>query len=318
MKQGGCDYAMHLDMNPYHTGFLFAAIDDFANKKIHSQLLTSAMSIPVDRYVQYSPKDFFYVMVHDPVPPAVPGAEAWQADGGAQPPPAWIPGIWRTQVDARVELVDVEEGRATWRIRAGAREAAASNPLRALGGEEARRVLFALDAGIAPERAPLGLATDGHLSVPVRGGANSGALVVSAKGTLAIVRSADVEAVDAHADMLELPVVLWDGKPAASPDGLLQPRAAIGTTPGGRVVIARGSVVSNAPLADALARAGCTRALALDRGARAKGAFDRTGTPSAPRGSYEESVVYAVATPLRPRAFRFDAQSPYPQSAASR
>jgi len=26
MKMGGCDYAIHLDMNPYHTGFLFTAI----------------------------------------------------------------------------------------------------------------------------------------------------------------------------------------------------------------------------------------------------------------------------------------------------
>src|SRR5260370_10014354 len=30
MQMAGCDYAMHLDMNPYHTGFLFAAIDDMA------------------------------------------------------------------------------------------------------------------------------------------------------------------------------------------------------------------------------------------------------------------------------------------------
>jgi len=46
-------------MNPYHTGFLFTAIDDLGAKKYKSQLLTSAMSIPGDRYIQYAPKDFF-------------------------------------------------------------------------------------------------------------------------------------------------------------------------------------------------------------------------------------------------------------------
>ena len=46
MKMGGCDYAIHLDMNPYHTGFLFLAVDDLAQGKYKSQLLTPAMSIP--------------------------------------------------------------------------------------------------------------------------------------------------------------------------------------------------------------------------------------------------------------------------------
>jgi hypothetical protein len=110
--------------------------------------------------------------------------------------------------------------------------------------------------------------------------------------------------------MLELPIVLWDGKPEATMTGPATappaPRAAIGMAPGGRVLIARGTVASAAPLVEVLVRAGCTRALALDRGARATGFFDRAGTASPPRGRYEESVLYAVATPLRPRAFRFD------------
>ena len=68
MKLGGCDYAMHLDMNPYHTGFLFTAIEDLAGKKYRSALLAPSMSIPTERYIQYAPKDFFYVLVHDPAP----------------------------------------------------------------------------------------------------------------------------------------------------------------------------------------------------------------------------------------------------------
>jgi hypothetical protein len=318
MAMGGCDYAMHLDMNPYHTGFLFAAIDDFVGKKYRSQLLSPAMSIPTDRYIQYSPKDFFYVLVHNGVPPAIAGASAWQPDEGTQPPPSWLPGVWRTRVDARVEILDVESGRAIWRVRAGGREATASNPLRALGGGEAQRVLLAVGAGIAPERAPRGLATDGRLSVPVHGGADSGAVVVSPEGKIALVRAAEAEAVDAHADMLELPIAFWNGKSAAGTEGPLESRAAIGTTPSGRVVIARGAFTSAAPLADALARAGCDKALVLDRGAHADATLDRAGTSSPPRSSYDQSVLYAIATPLRPRAFRFDPSSLVAQSAGSK
>jgi hypothetical protein len=322
MKMGGCDYAMHLDMNPYHTGFLFAAIDELP-KKYRSQLLTTAMSIPTDRYIQYSPKDFFYVLAHEPAPPGVDGAGPWEPDSGLQPPPRWMPGLWHAAVetvetvearaDAHVDLLDVEQGRATWRIRAGTRESPAANPLRRLDGEEAGRVLVAVGAGIAPEGDPRGLATDGRLSVPAHGGADSGALVVSSAGDLAIVRAGDAEGVDAHADMLELPIALWDGKPAtAGRAGPITERAAVGMTQSGRVVLARGSFASAAPLADALRRAGCTRALSLDRGARATGFLDRTGTPNPPRGQYDESVLYAIATPLKPRAFRFDPSTPVP------
>ena len=307
---GGCDYAMHLDMNPYHTGFLFTAIDDFVGKKYRSQLLTPSMSIPVDRYIQYSPKDFFYVLVHDPVPPAVAGAPAWQPDGGTQPPPSWMPGVWRTRTDARVEIIDVEPGRATWRVRAGGREATASNPL-----PDARRrgraacPLLALGAGIAPERRREASRPIERLSVPRRGAPNPGALVVSPEGSLALLRAGDGETVEAHADMLELPIALWDGKPATSADGPLEPRSAIGTTPSGRVLVARGAFTSAAPLAEALARAGCDRALVFDRGAHADATIDRAGSSSPPRGAYDQSVLYAIATPLRPRAFRFDPSS---------
>jgi len=310
MKMGGCDYAMHLDMNPYHTGFLFAAIDDFVGRKYKTQLLTSAMSIPTDRYLQFSPKDFFYVMVHDPTPPGMEGAASWEPDGGLQPPPHWIPGLWRTNLPGGLELYDVEPGRATWRIRAGIQESPASNPLRDLTGEEAGRVLLAVGAGVAVEKKPRGIATDGRLAVPIHGGAESGALLVGQDGRMDIVRGSDAGNPGLHDDMLELPIVLWDGRPvpiASGPfdAGAVEPRAAIGLAASGRVLIARGVVASAAPLADALARAGCTRALSLDRGARATAFVSRAGTSDPPRGRYDESVVYAIAAPLRPRGFRF-------------
>ncbi len=330
MQMGGCDYAMHLDMNPYHTGFLFLAVDDLTGHKYKSQLLTSAMSIPSDRYIQYAPKDFFYVLVHDPTPPPIAGEGqdsvaglAWQPDDGSQPPPKWMPGLWKAQLagpDGDVQLLDVEPGRSTWRVRAGARDVPAAAPLRELAGDEAGRVLLSVGVGVAHEHRPLGLATDGRLAVPVRGGPESGVLVVDSDGQLTMARADAAPALGPHDDLVELPIALWEGKVASLPpaSGPPEERAALGETPAGRWIVARGVTSSAAPLARALAKAGCTRAVVLDRGAHATGFLDRAGTSNPPRARYDESVLYAVGSPLRPNGFRFDASTPVVQTARAR
>jgi hypothetical protein len=324
LTMAGCNYAMHLDMNPYHTGFLFASIDDFAGKKYRSALLSTSMSIQPDRYIQYSPKDFFYVLVHDPTPPAVPQGDPWSQAPGTQPPPHWLPGLWTTHVataGTAVELLDVEGGRAGFHVRAGTEDAVASSPLREFRGDDAGRVLFAVGLGVSPERRPLGLATEGRLAVAVRGGANFGLLAAGADGQLTMTRADDAGALEHLGDLVELPIVLWDGKRVAVPSGQLSnagaiaPRAALGVTPDGRVILARGSVAGHDALADALSAAGCTRALALDRGTRASAFLDRAGTTAPPRERYAESVLYATGVPLAPRAFRFEAAPMVAQAA---
>ena len=321
MKMGGCDYAIHLDMNPYHTGFLFTSIDDLATKRYRSQLLTTAMSIPVERYIQYAPKDFFYVMVRDVSPPPVEGAAGWEPDGGSQPPPHWMPGVWKTHVDGpegSVDLLDVEAQRAAWIVRAGAAESPAAAPLRELTGDDSRRVLLAAGAGVAPDRRPAGLATAGRLAVPVRGGDDSGVLLVGDDGRMRLLRASEAPSVlSGRSELLELPIALWDGQVLASArvGGPVEPRALIGMTPSGRVLLARGSVGRDATLAEVLGRAGCTRALVLDRGTRATALLDRAGTPSPPRGRYDQTVLYAVARALPGRAFRFDAENLVAQGA---
>jgi hypothetical protein len=312
MEMAGCDYAMHLDMNPYHTGFIFAAIDDLAGKKFKSQLLTTAMSIPVDRYIQYAPKDFFYVMVHDPTPPSFDGGAAWSPDGGLQPPPHWMPGLWSSHVDdahGSVELVDIEPGRATWRVRAGTRDASLAAPLRDLTGDDARRALLAVGLGAASEKRSLGLVTSGRMAVAIRGGTGSGVIVVGEDGRLGIARADEAPIVGDKDDLVELPLLLWDGQAIPTAIGAPVPRAAIGLTPSGQVIFARGSFANAAPLGDALARAGCSRAVSLDRGTLASALFDRSGTASPPHTRYEQSVLYAIAAPLRPRGFRFEASN---------
>jgi hypothetical protein len=204
-----------------------------------------------------------------------------------------------------VELVDLEPGRVSWRIRAGAKDAMLASPLRELSGEDGARVVLAATMGVAPEARARGLATDGRVAVPVRGGADYGVLVADNEGRLGIARG-DALPDGSHADMAELPLLLWDGQRAAAAGSSVLARSAIGTTPSGRVLIARAPSGGGSALADALDRAGCTRALLLDRGAHATGMLDRAGTDHPPRAQYDQTVLYAIATTLRPRGFRFD------------
>ncbi len=330
MKMAGCSYGLHLDMNPHHTGFLFTAIDELKGRKYKSELLSPQMEIMTDRYIEYAPKDFFYALLHDPTPaplkPPLQPESTWKPDPGAQPAPAWLAGIWSTKIDSKdskdapVELLDVEAARASYRIRGGSHEPDAKTGSAALGElapEDAARVLFAVTLGVAQEKRPRGLGTAGKLVMPVRGGAGSAVLVADAAGALSIVKADELSTPSANGDLVELPLLLDAGQSVTSENARsssastagASSRAALGITASGRVLVARGSFTSDAPLADALVLAGCARAVVLDRGASATTRIDRAGTPSAPRASYEESVLYAITRPMRPRAFRFEPQT---------
>ena len=318
MKMAGCDYGMHLDMNPFHTGFMFTRIEDLKTKRYQTELLSSGMEIPKDRYVEWAPKDFFYVTTRDATPVSIDGGGPWKPDGGAQPAPAWMTGVWTTELEVAsgaVEIVDVEAGRASWRIRAGIKDAPMASPLRELATDDAKRALFAVGLGVADAKHPRGLVTDGRLAIPMHGqgtASDTAALVATPEGKLVIERANEVAPTfAAGSDLAELALVLNDGVVVAdaghtSHDAL---RMALGTTPEGRVMIARGTFASDQPLAEALKRAGCTRAVALDRGSHSAPFLHRSGLATAPLARYDDSVLYAIATPMKPRAFRFDAVS---------
>jgi hypothetical protein len=318
MKMGGCSYALHLDMNPHHTGFIFASIADLKSKSYHSELLTPLMTVSPDRYIEYAPKDFFYVMLHDPTPAAPPGVK-WRPDG-PEPPPAWAPAIWSARADAAegsVDLFDIEAGRAAFRIRAGTKEPDAKTgalPLHELEGDDAHRVIFSVGLGHATEKRPRGLATDGKLVYPIAaltaGGERAGELallVAQPSGALSILKAEELSSISPHTDVAEAPLVLdgdrvVEGRKSSAPER----RAALGITGTGRVIVASGVFASDAPLAGMLRRAGCGRAVALDRGAHTPPFLDRAGTDTPPRGRYEDTVLYALARPMAPRAFRFE------------
>jgi hypothetical protein len=315
LKMAGCSYAMHLDMNPHHTGFIFSKIVELKGHNYRSELLTPLMTVSPDRYIEYAPKDFFYILTHDPTPAPLDGA-AFHTDPGVQPPPVWSPAIWSAKLESGpLDVTLVEAGRAHFRIRAGTKEPDAKTgaaPLRELAEEDAHRVVMALGLGHAADKKPRGLATDGRIVYPLHTDDEfetaDAALVVDSEGTLAIDHLRDVTSVGAHVDFAELPMIVDEGAVLAAarkPTATL-PRAALGMTRQGQVVVVSGNAMSDAPLAEALVRAGCRRAVALDRGAHALPFLQRVGTSNPPRGRADETSLYVLSAPMAPRAFRFE------------
>lgn len=313
MKMAGCIYGMHLDMNPHHTGFVFASIDEFKGKKYKAELLSNQMEISPERYLEYAQKDFFYITVRDPLPKAT-GSVQWAADAGAQPPPAFLPSILRGKIegDAVTEVVSVDVTRASFRVRGGTHEPDAKTgglPARELSEADAHRVLFSVGLGFAAEKHLRGLVTDGRQVLPWGHGGEQpwGVLTVSPDGALAIVDAAHASDVAPHADAVELPMLLKEGEPThavrVAGDGAPM---ALGIAANGKVYVARGS--SPASLGEALKRVGCANAVLLERGGAASGFLHRAGTSTPPRARYEESVLYGLSLPMKARALRFDAE----------
>jgi hypothetical protein len=319
MKMASCVYGMHLDMNPHHTGFIFTNITELKGRNYKSELLDKQMEIDTARYIEYAPKDFFYMTLHDPTPPALEGEKSeharWEPDPGVQPAPAWMAGLWHATV-GNVDVLEIEPARASFRVRAGTKEPdGKTGAARAheLGEDDAHRVLFALTLGTSEGKHPKGLATDGRIALPMSGSEHSAVLTASDEGQLAIVdaRARDAASVPAHADSVELPLLLEDGKEVPLGRNHERSRAALGLTPAGRVYIARAVSGAGVPaMALVLKHAGCTRAVLLDRGTGAHGTVYRAGTTTPPRSRYEETTVYAMGKPLLPRGFRFESAHP--------
>jgi hypothetical protein len=100
MNAAGCVYGIHLDMNPYHTAYIFYRFTDLdkdiERPKFDAELVFPAMLYSPWRYVNGAPKDFFFVTLKQAAPPG----EGWSADGIAQPAPAFLPAVFRKRSGA--------------------------------------------------------------------------------------------------------------------------------------------------------------------------------------------------------------------------
>jgi hypothetical protein len=304
MKIAGCNYGMHLDMNPHHTGLVFTNVNELKGKNYKSELLSKQMEISPERFLEYSPKDFFYLLLREPGPPAFSGL-SYHMDEGSQPAPKWLPGIYRAD-SGTIALRAFEADRFKIVLRSSRDGSDASGQL---PDDVAKHVHFALALGDANERRGAGLRVSGSTATELKKdgtflvlvAADTGASLVDAK-----------ELTDTASDFVELPALVLGGKRIDAVASLGPgSRVALGTTPERRMMVASSTHASPNDLADLLIKAGCDRAVLVERGAQHNAEIFRTGTPSPPRVRYKgTSLSFASMVPT-PRTFKFTATQPF-------
>jgi hypothetical protein len=309
LKQAGCTYALHLDMNPKHCGFVYTSITDLRSDQYRLKIADRRMEINADRFIRWSPKDFFYVMLRDPKPPAA-GGFHWEPDGGTQPPPVFLPAVFASKLalgGLEIELLGIDQDRVGWRVRAGTLEPTsldgAPKELE-LSGDDQHRVLAAIGLGHATGGTGLGLAFGPVPSLALR---SDHASLLMRKHQGIVLRTPGEPWELARGDeAVELPLLAKDGEllVAGRATGGLRQRGALCVT-SGRVLLARARHDSSAPLAAALLRAGCRNVVELDRGSQHPTFVHRAGSSTPPTGRYETSVLYALGRPMVPRTYRW-------------
>ena len=314
LRQAGCSYGLHLDMNPGHCGFVFARVDDWQKHQFSLKHAVPKMSIPIDRYLRWSPKDFFYVTLRDPLPPSVergPGDSIrWAVDNGTQPPPTWWPGIYRATTayaGDTVELWSFERGRFDWTVRAGTREPneiGAALMKTALTGDEAHRVLAAIGLAYTTKATRLGIAFDGKASIPMR---PKMATLVMRSGESLLFGADAIPSIGPTDVAVQLPLLALHGVITADgrAQGPMRERAALCIAPGQRVIVGRSRNDTAFPLVTTLMSLGCKDVADLDRGSSDPSFIHRVGTDMPPTGDYETSVLYILGRPMTPHANRW-------------
>jgi hypothetical protein len=318
LRQAGCSYGIHLDMNPAHTGFVFMDVLNPFKQKAELRMADSGMKIALDKYLRGAPKDFFYVMVRDAAPPKQAGID-WLPDAGAQPPPAWMTGIFGATLaigSVEVQLSRFEKGHVALRLRAGSKEPGAwgSKGVKlSLDEKEAHEVLAAVGLGHTTDSTRYGLQFAGAPTVPLRSAYAT--LVANQRGELRLMSSGAPELAEDE-DAVQLPLLLKDGalEPRARDRGELRQRGALCLAPDGAVIVAVTRHDSSDALATALERAGCRDVVELDRGSHHPAFVHRAGGSAPPMANYETSVLYALGRPMLPRAFRWKADGSAPST----
>jgi hypothetical protein len=310
LRQAGCDYAMHLDMNPKHCGFVFTNIVDVERKAMTLKLAHPEMTINPSRYVFWSQKDFFYVTLRDPEPPATGGIE-WTPVKSAQPPPTWLPAQFRGTVRVGgldVEVHAFEKGRVDWAVRSGRAEPdqAGKRPKKYdLTDAEAQGLIGAIGLGHTTSATGYGLAFEAKASIELR---NPYATLVLASGQVPEIRPPGKGGkLASDQDAVQLPLIAEAGEvlPAGRVHGAMRTRGALCVTPFDRVLFAMVHHDSDDPNAVALLKAGCQRVVSTDRGSKHPAFVHLSGSETPPLRGYEATVLYALGRQMKPHAFRW-------------
>ena len=119
------------------------------------------------------------------------------------------------------------------------------------------------------------------------------------------LRVGEGEAPEGSVEAAELPLLVTGGNLTLAVESQSAPRhrAAACALPSGRLTFAFSTAASDGPNAQALSKLGCRTVVALDRGSHDEAWLQRAGTRGASVARSEQTALYAVAVPMRPRAF---------------
>ncbi|MCC6554689.1 MAG: hypothetical protein IT372_17080, partial [Polyangiaceae bacterium] len=166
LARAGCEAALGLGRGPAPLGFAY--LDRRDGGGWQGERLSPAMSLAPERLAAGSPSPFVYLVLREPAPALpLPDEAGWAPDGGTQPRPSWLPGVYAAEVihlGARVRLLAFAPDRFAFRVRAGAREVAprgAPELPRALANEEQARAMVAIGLGTGRRRGARGLVIGG-------------------------------------------------------------------------------------------------------------------------------------------------------------
>ena len=156
MNAAGCVYGIHLDMNPYHTSYIYYRFKELIGDRrpeFEAELAMKEMLFSPNRYVNGAPKDFFFLTLKDIAP-----GPGWNASGLAQPAPAFVPAVFKREVNS-CKLVAIDLTRTSVEFAPGeipANLAPAGTIMASKGGEE-----LIVDMSLGPWSSTRGQLVDG-------------------------------------------------------------------------------------------------------------------------------------------------------------
>lgn len=302
LELAACDVAYELTGDRGRPALAFLGFPPGAAEPF-GVLLDDAMRIAPADLALRSAVPTFHVARRDPRPDLpLPDGATWAPDAGRQPPPAWLPAVHAstlTTAGAQVHLTTFAPGRFRWRIRAGARELVSrlgAPFVSTLADDEAAHLGVAIGLGngrATKRRPPRGLATAGSVGLALRPEAG----VLLAEGpVLMVLHSEDAKSLGPEADAAEVPLTAEEGRlrPEARELGGMRSRVALCVLPDGTALTAASTFDSDEATTSALVDRGCTRVVALDRGAHQASFVHRAGTPGAPLPRYDVTTLFGV------------------------
>jgi hypothetical protein len=317
LHRAGCSYAMHLDMNPGHAGFVFTRVRGTAPDGVEGQLAVPEMTIHPREHAVWSDKDFFYVLDSAPADDAGLALAsddatpiAWQPSPGAQPPPDVWPGVWEGKVSLGslpVHLVRVEPGRVSYSVTASSNEPmlmGQAAPRRQLGSAELAKAIMAVSFGHTTSRVGYGMVFGHRVTLPLRAG--YGNLVVREHGALEVFGANASTATQGRDIVVQLPELVAGGvvTPQASLRGGRHSRGGI-CVMDGRLWIATVDHDSSDPVAVTLRSLGCNTVLELDRGSKHAVTIQRNELSTLSDPENETGYLWALSAQMRPRTYEF-------------